>query len=170
MTDSGLTAESRETLWSLIEDIRVAMFTSRQTEGQLRSCPMTTQNSAIDQDASLWFFTSRHGAPATDIVADASVNISYAEPRNDSYVSISGTASVVEDMTKKKQLWTKLAQAWFPGGVDDPDLALIKVDIVAAHYWDVKDNKAVQLFKMARAAVTGKPPRNMGEHGEVRMR
>lgn len=170
MRDNDLAAEGRATLWGLIRDIRFAMFTSRQREGQLRSCPMTTQNAAIDQDASLWFFASRHGAPVTDIASDASVNVSYAEPSNDSYVSISGTAVVVEDMAKKKQLWSKLTQAWFPGGVDDPDLALIKVDIVTAHYWDVKDNKAVQLFKMAKAAVTGQPPGSMGEHGEVRMR
>ena len=60
-------------------------------------------------------------------------------------------------------------QAWFPGGPTDPDLALIAVLISQADFWDVKSNKAVQLFKMATAAVTGQPPRDMGEHHRVRM-
>jgi hypothetical protein len=62
-----------------------------------------------------------------------------------------------------------MTEAWFPGGVDDPDVALVEVTITHAHYWDVKENKLLQLFKMAKAAVTGKPPTGMGESGEVRM-
>ena len=72
-----------------------------------------------------------------------------------------------QDMAKKKALWNKGAQAWFKGGVDDPDLALVRVRIEHADYWDVKENKVVQLYKMAEAAVTGKPPK-LGEHGHVR--
>ena len=62
-----------------------------------------------------------------------------------------------------------MTEAWFPKGVDDPDLALVQVRITHADYWDVKTNKLMQLFKMAKAAVTGNPPDDMGEHGKVRM-
>ena len=64
----------------------------------------------------------------------------------------------VDDAGKKKELWNKIAEAWFPGGPTDPDLALVQVRIVHANYWDVKSSKLVQLFAMAKAAVTGKPP------------
>ncbi|MNT52979.1 hypothetical protein D3C72_1900380 [compost metagenome] len=77
---------------------------------------------------------------------------------------------MVENTAKKEQLWSKQTEAWFPGGVNDPDLALLEVRITHANYWDVKDSKLVQLYKMAKAAVTGKPPTEMGEHGEVRMK
>lgn len=172
MTNNGNSraADARETLWELIKDIRFSMFTTRHRDGHLHSRPMTTQNSRLDEDSNLWFFAKRGTDPVTDIAAEPGVNISYAEPGKDSYVSVCGTASVVEDASKKKQLWSKMAAAWFPGGVDDPELALIKVDIVHAHYWDVTENKAVQLFKMAKAAVIGERPENLGEHGEVRMR
>ena len=162
--------ESQQTLWALIKDIRFAMFSTRHGDGHLHSRPMTTQNSRLDEDANLWFFMSRASDSVADFAKDPQVNVSYADPGEDSYVSVSGTASVVENDAKKQQLWSKMAQAWFPKGVDDPDLALVRVRITHASYWDVKSSKLVQLFAMAKAAVTGRPPRDLGSHGEVRMR
>lgn len=157
-------------MWELIKDIRFAMFTTRHANGHLHSRPWTTQNSNLDQDSSLWFFASRQSDPVADLHAEGNVNVSYADPGADSYVSVSGTAAVVDDMAKKRQLWSKMAEAWFPGGVDDPDLALVEVKITHAGYWDVKESKIVQLYKMAKASVTGAPPKDLGEHGEIRMR
>ena len=51
-----------------------------------------------------------------------------------------------------------------------PDLALVRVRITHADYWESKDNKLTQPFKMASAAVAGKPPKDIGEHGRVNMR
>jgi general stress protein 26 len=161
---------SRELLWGLIKDIKFAMFTTRHHNGHLHSRPMTTQNRRVDEDGSLWFFMSRAGDPVADLQTEANVNVVYADPGADSYVSVSGTARVVENLAKKEQLWSKLNEAWFPGGVTDPDLALVQVQITHANYWDVKSSKLVQLFAMAKAAVTGRPPKDLGEHGEVRMR
>ncbi len=164
------TREQRELLWNLIKNIRFAMFTTRHDNGHLHARPMTTQNKALESDESLWFFMSKKGDPVADLVADPVVNLVYASPSEDTYVSVSGTAAVIEDAAKKKQLWSKLVEAWFPGGVGDPDLALVQVQIVHANYWDVKESKLVQLYEMAKAAMTGKPPTELGEHGEVRMR
>ncbi len=168
-TSQPHSSEARAQLWELIKDIRFAMFTTRHANGHLHSRPMTTQNAKLDEDSSLWFFMSRAGEPVADLVKDPVVNVVYADPGEDSYVSVSGNAVVVEDDAKKRQLWSKLTQAWFPGGVTDPDLALVQVKIVHANYWDVDESKVVQLFKMARAAITGKPPRDLGEHGKIRM-
>jgi general stress protein 26 len=163
--------EARERLWSLIKDIRFAMFTARHAgSGHLHSWPMTTQNSKLDEDSSLWFFMSRKNEPVADIVEDPVVNVVYADPGSDSYVSVSGRAAVVNDPATKERLWSKMAEAWFPQGTSDPDLALVQVRITHANYWDVKASKLVQLFKMAKAAMIGKPPAELGEHAEVRMR
>jgi general stress protein 26 len=164
------TTKAREQLWDLIKDIKFAMFTTRHDNGHLHSRPMTTQNKKVDEDSSLWFFMSRSGDPVHDLEADSTVNIVYADTGKDSYVSVSGTAAVVDNLAKKEQLWTKAAEAWFTGGVTDPDLALVQVKITHANYWDVKSSKLVQLFAMAKAALTGKPPKDLGETGEVRMR
>ena len=162
-------AQARTTLWGLIEDIKFAMFTTHHPNGHLHSRPMTTQNSNIDEDSNLWFFMSRKSEPVGDLDSESQVNVSYADPGKDSYVSVSGVATVVDDVQKKQQLWSKLSEAWFPGGPTDPDLALVRVKITHANYWDVKESKIVQLYKMAKAAVTGEPPTKLGEHAEVRI-
>jgi general stress protein 26 len=159
----------RERLWELIKDIRFAMLTTRHGNGHLHSRPMTTQNGRIDEDDSLWFFMSRSSETVKDLAAEPGVNVAYANPDDDSYVSVSGEGSVVEDAARKHALWNKTTEAWFPKGVDDPDLALVQVRITHADFWDVKSNKMTQLYKMAKAAVTGKPPTDLGEHGKVRM-
>ncbi len=171
MTTTTLTdpTQARTKLWDLVKDIRFAMFTTRHSNGHLHSRPMTTQNSSLDEDSQLWFFMSAKGAPVADLLTEPTVNVAYADTGADRYVSVSGTASIVDDMAKKKQLWSKLAEAWFPGGVDDPDLALVRVKIAHADYWDTKESKVVQLYQMAKAAITGKPPTGLGEHAEIRM-
>ena len=167
MNDSS---DSREHLWKLVKDIKFAMFTTRHgSNGHLHSRPMTTQNTSLGADESLWFFMSKKGGPVDDLKADPIVNLVYADPGADTWVSVSGTAAMIEDPAKKKQLWNKMTEAWFPGGPGDPDLALVQVQIVHANYWDVKESQIVQLYEMAKAVVTGKPPK-LGEHGEVRMR
>jgi general stress protein 26 len=167
MTD---TSQQRTLLWKMIKNIKFAMFTTRHGNGHLHARPMTTQNKNLDADESLWFFMSKSGDPVGDLKKDPVVNVVYADPSEDVYVSVSGTAAMLEDQAKKDQLWSKMAEAWFPGGSTDPDLALVQVQIVHANYWDVKESKVVQLFEMAKAALTGKPPTELGEHGEVRMR
>ncbi len=156
-------------LWDMIGDIRLGMFTTRQGNGSLQSRPMTTLNGKNDRGAVLWFYMSRGSDSVADLAAAPEVNVAYADPAHNAYVSVSGRAHVVEDATKKGRLWSALAQAWFPGGPDDPDLALVAVSISHADYWDIKSNKAVRIFKIARAAVTGAPPTDLGEHTKVRM-
>ena len=164
------TKHDTKKLWELIKDIKFAMFTAHHGNGHLHSRPMTTQNKKDDRGATLWFFMSRRGDPVNELKASPEVNVSYADTGKDSYVSVSGRAQVVEDMAKKEEFWNTFVQAWFPGGVTDPDLALVAVEITHADYWNAKDNQVVQLVKMATSAVTGNPPKNMGEHGKIHLR
>ena len=157
------------TLRTLIKDIKFGMLTHRHTDGELHSAPLTTQNKAEDEGTSLYFFISRKSEIATCIAKDPSVNVAYAHPGDDRYVSVSGQAMIVEDQTKKDYLFTSFAKAWFPDGPTDPDMALLQINIGHAEYWDVKESKMVQLAKMAKAVVTGEPPKNMGEHKELNL-
>lgn len=163
------TEQPRDILWRLVKDIKFSMFTTRHSNGHLHARPMTTQNKSMDDQDLLWFFISKKGGTVADLRADASVNITYADPGKDAYVSVSGEATVVDDIAKKTALWTAFSKPWFPDGPEDADLALVQVKIIHAHYWDVKDSKIVQLYEMAKATFTGKPPKNMGTNGEVRM-
>jgi general stress protein 26 len=81
-------------------------------------------------------------------------------------VSIKGRATLSHDRTRIEALWSPMVKAWFPGGMDDPKLVLIEVEATQAEYWDVKESAPVQLFKLAKAAVSGERP-TMGEHDKV---
>ncbi len=158
-----------EKLWDLIKDIRFGMLTHRHSDGMMHSHPLTTQNKSMDEGAVLYFFISSASEIATRVAGDGNVNVAYADPGADSYVSISGKAQIVNDLATKERLWSPMAKAWFPGGPTDEDLALLEVRIVHAEYWDVNDSKMVQLAKMAKAAITGEQPRNLGEHKELHL-
>lgn len=166
-----MTVETVDTskLWDMIGDIRFGMLTLRGQDGQLHSSPMTTQNGSADRGGVLWFFMSRSGERIRALQAEPEVNVAYADPDADRYVSISGVARIIEDPVKKRELFDSVSKAWFAGGADDPDLALVAIVVSEAEYWDVKSNKAVQLFKLAKAAVTGEKPRDLAEHRHVRL-
>lgn len=156
-------------LWDLIKDIRFGMYTHRHASGMMHSLPLTTQNKAPDEGNRLYFFVARTSDAATQIAHDDNVNVSYTSPSDDSYVSVSGKVTILEDMAKKEALWTPMAKAWFPGGPADPNVALLEVHIGHAEYWDVKASKMVQVAKMLTAAVTGKPPTDLGEHKKLNL-
>ena len=159
----------QETLWSLINGIKFGMLTHRHTNGELHSHPLTTQNKPGDAGTALYFFISRKSELANRIQQDGNVNVSYAHPGTDTYVSVSGHGALIEDQTKKDYLFSPMAKAWFPGGATDPDLALLTINIGHAEYWDVTDSKMVQLAKMAKAAITGEQPKNMADHKEINL-
>ena len=83
------------------------------------------------------------------------INLSYSEPDDQLYVSISGRANLVRDKAKAEALWQPALKAWFPKGVEDPDLALLKVEVEKAEYWDTPSSAMVHLFGYVKATLTG---------------
>ena len=157
--------ENIKKLHELIKDIRVAMLTTVEEDGTLRSRPMATQE--FEFDGNLWFFTSANAPKVDEVQHDQHVNISYANPDKQKYVSVSGTAQLVRDRQKIQELWNPLLKAWFPQGLDDSNLALLKVSVDKAEYWDSPSSQVVRLLGFAKAVVTGKPISNPGEHEKI---
>ena len=130
------THPTRQALWHDIKDCKFSMFTTRHADGHLHSRPMTMQNTALDADDSLWFFMSRKSDPVAELVAEPSVNVAYSPPGEARWISVTGTALVVEGGDKAKSLWSRSAEAWFSGGPTDPDLAVVQVRIVHVSEWE----------------------------------
>jgi general stress protein 26 len=152
----------------LIKDINVAMMTTEAEDGLLHSRPMATQKTEFD--GTLWFFTGLSTGKVSEIDWNPEVNLSYAEPSDTRYVSVSGTAEIVDDRAKMTELWSDIYKAWFPQGIDDPDLCLMKVEVTFAEYWDVPSGKMVQVFGFLKALATGERLKMEGEsHGVVEM-
>jgi len=114
-------------VWKRIEGIRFAMLTTIGPDGSLAGRPMTTVQK--DFDGTLWFFTSASSPGAQEVAARAAVGLQYVEPKDDVYVSLSGDARLERDRSRMEALWSPMIQAWFPKGLDDPDLTLLRVDV-----------------------------------------
>ena len=128
--------ENIKKLAELIKDIDFAMFTTVNEDGRLLSRPMSTQE--VEFDGDLWFITSVDTGKAEDIQREARVNVAYAKPEKQRFVSVSGTAVLVNDRAKIDEFWSPVYKAYFPNGKDDPNIRLIKVRVEQAEYWDSK--------------------------------
>jgi general stress protein 26 len=145
--------ENLDKLNELMQGMRNAMLTTLDQMGEMRSRPMVNLDRKFD--GTLWFFT-RPSPKANEIEFDQRVNVTFSDPRAQTYVSLTGVGSVVEDKGIARQLWSPLLKPWFPGGPDDPELVLLKINVTAAEYWDSNVSRMVQLFSYIKAAVTGK--------------
>ena len=157
--------DNTKKLRELIKDIKYAMLTTTEDDGTLRSRPMATLQSEFDGD--LWFFTSADAPKVHEVEHHQQVTVSYAEPDQQKYVSVSGTAQLVRDRSKIEELWNPLFKAWFTQGLDDPNLALLKVSVDKAEYWDSPSSKVVRLVGFLKSIATGKPIDNLGEHEKI---
>ncbi len=123
-------------LMSMIGEMRIAMLTTITEDGRLWSRPITTHGSTSTSDGDLWFLTRRSSPKVDEVRAHGQVCLSYAHLEDNTYVSLSGSASVVIDRQKAGELWDPTYQKWFPNGPDDPALALIHVRVERAEYWN----------------------------------
>ena len=144
--------ESIQKLNELIKDAQVAMLTTNDG-GVLRSRPMMTQE--FEFDGNLWFFTSSNTHKAEEIERDNRVNLAYAQPENNTYVSVSGRATLVKDQDKIDEYWNDAYKAWFPEGKNQPDLVLLKVEAEQAEYWDSPSSTIVHALGFLKALATG---------------
>lgn len=159
------TNEHFDQLKAKIDLVKTGMLTTMDNSDYLFSRPMTSQQ--LDEDGCLWFFCPEHSTITEHLEHNTHVNVSFSDPARNLYVSLSGHASVSGDKQKIEQLWNPLVAAWYPQGMHDPQVALIKVHIHAAEYWDSDTGKMARLFSLLRAAITGHPPKGIAEHGRI---
>jgi general stress protein 26 len=167
ISDADSVPESRDEkiaqLAKMIKGIRIAMLTTLDPDGVLRSRPMATQEQEYDGD--LWFVTRNESGKVRSIANDQHVNLGYSDNDGHRYVSISGHAQLTDNREKIHELWTPMLKAWFPDGPDDPSIMLIKVEVDSCEYWDSPGGAFVQLAGMAKAYVTGQAfDENMHHH------
>ena len=168
------TGKKLDDLYKLIDGIEIAMFTTRRADGQLVSRPMATQERVTGTD--LWFVTDVSSHKLDELRNDPHVNLSYYNVKSREWVSVAGTATVTQDRNLIKELYKPDWKAWFGdeggdknGGPDDPRLALILVEAQSVEYLVTTKPKPVVLFEVAKAMVTGNPPK-VGEQRHLNER
>lgn len=163
MTDQSH-SEATQKMWGMMKSIGFAMLTT-EDDDNLRARPMVAAQS--DFDGTLWFFTRASSHKVDEVKQDQRVGVTYADPSKQDYVSLSGMARIVRDKGAIDEHWGESMLTWFPKGKDDPDIALLKVDVTMAEYWDSPNSTMVHAYGYLKAVVTGKSP-NPGENEKVR--
>ena len=147
-------------LKDLLEEFDVAMLATRTSEGQLRARPMALAE--VESEGTLWFLTDRRSAKVEELERDGHVLVTMQSRAK--FVSLSGMASPVEDRARVARLWKLEWQAWFPGGKDDPNLVLLRVEGDAGEYWDNSGTSGVKyLVEVGKALLTGTRPDVAGD-------
>lgn len=142
-------------LHDLLESFDTAMLVTRATSGELRSRPMAIAR--IDRGDDLWFFTDVHSGKIDEVHTEPHVNVSLQN--GSQYLSLSGKASVIHDRVMIEELWQESYKVWFPGGKDDPNIALLRVATTEGEYWDNAGAQGLKyLFEAGKAYLSGQRP------------
>lgn len=157
MQDDETKAKAAAKLWHLIDGIDIAMLTTISPEGSLVSRPLQTQKTECD--GQLWFMTDFRTHKIEEIRQHPQVNVAYADPDDNKYVSVKGSAEVLRDQKLIDEMWSPAHSVFFPNGKDDPEIALLRVTVESAEYWDGPSNMVAQAISFMAAKVTGDPDR-----------
>lgn len=156
-------SSSLETFYSMIEDIEIAMMTTRRRDGHLRSRAMATQKRADGAD--LWFVTAEGTSKLDDVLHDAHVNLAYYKNSTREWISASGLAVVSRDRAKIHELYAEDWRMWFPdegdprhGTADDPRMVLIGVTVHGAEFLEMDKPRPVVVFELVKGWLTGSEP------------
>lgn len=149
----------------IAKDANICMFVTKLTKLPLAGRPMATQE--VDDEGNIWFMSDKNSNKDQEIKKDSRVQLFYSHTGNYEYLSIFGTAELINDKKKIAELWTPMAKTWFTEGKDDPAIELIKVTPVDAYYWDTKNNKMVSLIKFAMGSMGITPKDDGGVEGRL---
>jgi len=150
-------------VWDIVEKVGVCMLTT-QFAGGLRARPLEARP---DRDAGVIFFvTDLHSGKEGEIETRPDVGLTFIDSKDNAYLSITGRACVIRDAEETRAAWRKTDEVWWPGGPDDPNVCLLRIEPLTAELWDGPASALVTAFEFAKAKLTGQEP-NVGENRKV---
>jgi general stress protein 26 len=150
-TDTSPADAGPQKIAELAKGITFAMLTTVDETGAFVSRPMAQQDTDFAGD--LWFLSSRDSRKVAHIAADPHVGVALTS--RDVWISINGTAEVVDDRQKVAELWSTQMEGWFPQGPDDPSVVAIRVDGETAEYWDTPGGLVASALSLVKVKTTG---------------
>jgi general stress protein 26 len=137
----------------LAEAVNICMFTTLDNELTIMSRPMWTAD--IDDQGNAWFFTNEFSEKIQEVSKDNIVNLIYAHPGKNIYLNVKGTCTMIIDRKKMEELWKPSMKTWFPEGLDDAKICLIKVMTENAYYWNTNSSKMSLFLQSIKAIAKG---------------
>ena len=158
------TADPAAKVAELAKDIQIGMLTTVDEQGHFVSRPMAQQE--VEFDGDLWFFAERDSRKIRHIAANPHVGVTLSSGAT--WISLNGTAEIVTDTAKARELWNTVVEAWMPQGPEDPSVVLIKFNADTAEYWDTPGGRIASVLSFVKAKATGEPYSG-GENETVRL-
>jgi general stress protein 26 len=140
----------------LLPSFRAAMFVTGIASGrELHSRPLALQGDPAVFGGALFFFADDRSPKVYELAVDTAVSLFFQSDSDSAYLQLDGIASLTKDKSKMRELFTPIAKTWFPDGLDDPHLTLIRFDAKTGAYWE--GHGAMELMaSFATALITGK--------------
>lgn len=152
-------------IWEVIEKAGICMLVTQFSDG-LRARPMEARP---DREAeTIWFLTDKRGLKDDEVAANPEVCLTFIYSDEKVYLSLTGQATFSRDTARAQKLWNDEQQVWWPGGPEDTNLLVMRVEPARAEMWDGPASSAVAAFEFAKARLTGTKP-NLGENRKVTM-
>lgn len=151
---------SRDRIWEVIDNVQICMLTTRRASGELGSRPVEARPDR-GHDC-LYFLTDAHSAKEHEIEADAHLGLVFIDVSAKAYISLTARGSISRDIKKAQQLWEQADSLWW-SGPEDPNLVVLRADLLTAEIWDGPSFKAVEIYEFLKAKITGAKP-NLGQN------
>jgi|SRR5687767_3040448 len=152
---------------ALLPSFRTAMLVTKGTEsGEIHMRPMGLQGDVSTFGGTLWFFADDRSDKIREIERDPRVYLSFQNEQEHRYLQLAGTATLVTDRSKMRELYSPDVKAWFPDGVDDPHLLLIRIDVTNGTFWESPGGVVHVLASLTKSVVTGTPGKS-GRSGTI---
>lgn len=155
---------ARKKVIALIADMDYAVVATHAPDGAMHARPMAYRS--VEPDGDLWFLTKLDSRKVQELKANPKTLVSFADPKNQNFVSITGTSEIVTGRPKVREVWSEIYRAWFPGGPEDDNVVAIRVRADHAEYWDTPSGVMVYAYGYLKAVTTGKPAK-AGDVGAV---
>ena len=149
-------------VWERIDGIGICILIT-DDHGTPRARPMGAY--VRQEDNAIYLFTNEGTEKEGEAARHPEVSLMF-QGAGESYVAINGTARIVNDRDKIRELWSTTAKAWW-NGPDDPNIRLMRVTPYEAEIWD-SPGRIVSYVAMIAAVVTGGKPA-VGENFKVKM-
>ena len=144
-----------------------AILMTKRTDGtdHLHGRPMRIQ--AVEEDHSVWFFTSVDSSTVHETMLDTEAYVIGQGDRK--HAVVRGLATMTKDRARIDKYWNKEVEAWFPEGKNDPNLCLVKFTPREGEWWDNSGVRGVQyVLSATKAVLTGTTPKpSRDDHGKT---
>jgi len=158
------TSELEKKFWMSLKSDMIMMLGLVGVE-ESHTRPMTAQLRGAQ--GPIWFFTERDNTLVQNLRPDSRAIATFTAKDHDLFASVHGRLSLDNNPDIIDELWNSYVEAWFEGGREDPELALLRFDADRAEIWENENG----LFAGLKMLFGRDPKEDAKDHvAQVRLR